>query len=218
MRRSIAQDCAREAAKNQIQLTKQMVPEEYQKHAKVFLEKESLCFPPKREEDMTIPLKADAPDVINCKVYPLTREERGLLEKFLAKELELGRIKEGPSLYTSPVYFINKKDSEERHIIMDYREVNKWTVRDNNPLSNIREALENLRNKTLFSKFDIRWGYNNIRIAKEDQYKAAFKTKDGIFIPQVMYFGLMNAPPFFQRMMHRDFRKLLQRYPKCHRR
>ena len=96
---------------------------------------------------------------------------------------------------------------------MNYREVNKWTVRDNNPLPNIREALKNLRNKTLFSKFDIRWGYNNIRIAKEDQYKVAFKTKDGTFILQVMYFGLMNAPPFFQRMMHRDFRKLLQRYP-----
>ena len=51
---------------------------------------------------------------------------------------------------------------------MDYREVNKWTVRDNNPLPNIREALENLRNKTLFLRFDIRWGYNNIGIAKED--------------------------------------------------
>ena len=162
---------------------------------------------------MTIPLKTDAPDVINCKVYPLTQEERGLLEKFLAKELELGRIKEGPSPYTSPVYFINKKDLEEKRIIMDYREVNKWTVRDNNPLPNIREALENLRNKTLFSKFDIRWGYNNIRIAKEDQYKAAFKTREGTFIPQVMYFGLMNAPPFFQQMMHRDFHELLQRYP-----
>ena len=111
---------------------------------------------------MTIPLKEGSPDVINCKVYPLTREERELLEKFLAKELELGRIKEGPSLYTSPVYFINKKDSEEKQIIMDYRKVNKWTICDNNPLPNIREALENLRNKTLFSKFDIHWGYNNI--------------------------------------------------------
>ena len=202
MRRSIAQDWAHEAAKGQAKLTEQMISEEYQQHAKVFSEKESLRFPPKREEDMTIPLKADAPNIINCKVYPLTREERGLLEKFLAKELELGRIKEGPSPYTSPVYFINKKDSEEKRIVMDYREVNKWTVRDNNPLLNIRKALENLRNKTLFSKFDIQWGYNNIRITKEDQYKAAFKTKNGTFILQVMYFGLMNAPPFFQRMMH----------------
>ena len=163
---------------------------------------------------MTIPLKEGSPDVINCKIYPLTHEERGLLEKFLAKELELGRIKEGPLPYTSPVYFINKKDSEEKCIIMDYHEVNKWTVRDNNPLPNIREALENPRNKMLFSKFDIHWRYNNIQITKGDQYKAAFKMKHGTFIPQVMYFGLKNAPPFFQRMMPRDFRELLQRYPK----
>ena len=190
-----------------------MVPEEYKRHAKVFSEKESLRFSPKWEEDMTIPLKVDAPDVINCKVYPLTREEWGLLETLLAKELELGRIKEGPSPYTLPVYFINKKNSEEKRIIMDYREVNKWTVWDNNMLPNIREALENLRNKTLCLKFNIQWGYNNIRIAKEDQYKVAFKTKDGTFIPQVMYFGLMNALPFFQQMMHWDFHKLIQRYP-----
>ena len=190
-----------------------MISEEYKRHARVFLERESLRFPPKREEDMTIPLKEGSPDVINCKIYPLTQEERGLLEKFLANELELGRIKEGPSPYTSPVYFINKKHSEEKHIIMDYCKVNKWTVRDNNPLPNIQEALENLWNKTLFFKFNIQWGYNNIQIAKEDQYKAAFKTKHGTFIPQVMYFGLKHAPPFFQRMMHRNFRELLQRYP-----
>ena len=128
---------------------------------------------------MTIPLKANAPDVINCKVYLLTREEKDLLEKFLAKELKLGRIRKGPSPYTLPVYLINKKDSEEKHIIVDYCEVNKWTVWNNNPLPNIKEALKNLKNKTLFSKFNIRWGYNNIRIAKEDQYKAAFKTKKG---------------------------------------
>ena len=162
MRRRIAQDWARKAAKKQVHLTERMIPEEYKQHARVFSEMESLRFPPKREEDITIPLKEGSPDVINCKIYPLTREERGLLEKFLTKELELGRIKEGPSPYTLPVYFINKKDSEEKCIIMDYRKVNKWTVRDNNPLPNIQEALENLRNKTLFSKFNIQWGYNNI--------------------------------------------------------
>ena len=155
MRWSIAQEWACEAAKKQAHLTEKMIPEEYRRHARVFSETESLRFSPKQEEDMTIPLKEGSPDVINCKIYLLTWEERGLLEKFQAKELKLGRIKEGPSPYTSPMYFINKKDSEEKCIIMDYREVNKWTVCNNNPLPNIREALENLRNKTLFSKFDI---------------------------------------------------------------
>ena len=190
MRWRIAQDWAHEATKKQVHLTEQMIPEEYRWHARVFSEKKSLHFPPKREEDMTIPLKEGSSDMINCKIYPLTHEERGLLEKFLTNKLELGRIKEGPSPCTSPVYFINKKDSEEKCIIMDYHEVNKWTVHNNNPLLNIQEALENLRNKTLFSKFNIRWGYNNIWIAKEDRYKATFKMKHGTFIPQVMYFGL----------------------------
>jgi hypothetical protein len=96
---------------------------------------------------------------------------------------------------------------------MDYRKVNSYTVNDNNPLPNIQVALEQLHGKTLFSKFDIRWGYNNIRIAEEDQHKAAFKTPFGTYIPRVMYFGLRNAPPFFQRTMHRDFTDLLQQYP-----
>jgi hypothetical protein len=96
---------------------------------------------------------------------------------------------------------------------MDYRQLNKYTVRDNNPLPNIQSALERLHGKLLFSKFDICWGYNNIRIAEEDQTKAAFKTPQGTYVPRVMYFGLTNAPPFFQRTMHRDFHPLLQKYP-----
>jgi Reverse transcriptase (RNA-dependent DNA polymerase) len=56
-------------------------------------------------------------------------------------------------------------------------------------------------------------GYNNICIAEEDQYKAAIKTQFGTYIPRIMYFGLTNVPPIFQRTMHRDFCSLLQRYP-----
>ena len=120
MRRSIAQDWAREANKNNTTLMEETLHEEYKRHVRVFSEEESKRFPLEREEDMSIKFKDDAPAFINCKVYPLTRAERDLLQKFLATELELGRIQEGPSPYTSPVYFINKKDSEEKRIIMDY--------------------------------------------------------------------------------------------------
>ena len=81
---------------------------------------------------------------------------------------------------------------------MDYREINKWTIQDNNPLPNINTALENLKGGQLFSKFDLRWGYKNIRIKPEDRNKAAFKTTFGVYIPNVTYFGLTNAPPAFQ--------------------
>ena len=162
---------------------------------------------------MTITLTPDAPKELNCKVYPLSKDERELLRRWILEEEELGCIYEGPSPYTAPVYFINKKDSTEKHIIMDYRKLNQYTVRDNNPLLNIQLALEQLHGKRLFSKFDIRWGYNNICIKEDNQYKAAFKTPQGTYIPRVMYFGLTNAPLFFQRTMHRDFRALMQKYP-----
>jgi hypothetical protein len=71
-------------------------------------------------------------------------------------------------------------------------------VRDNGPLLNIRTQLEKLTGKQLFTKFDIHWGYKNHRVREQDQFKAAFKTVFGTYIPWVIYFGLKNAPPFFQ--------------------
>jgi len=65
----------------------------------------------------------------------------------------------------------------------------------------ISELIYDLAEKRLFSKFDIRWGYNNIRIKEGDKYKAAFKTSEGLFKPTVMFFGLTNSPATFQTMM-----------------
>ena len=154
----------------------------------------------------------EAPKVINCKVYPLTKEERDLLCTFLSREQEKGYINPGSSPYTMLVFFIGKKDSDEKRIIMDYRRLNEWTIHDNGPLPNIRSQLEKLQGKMIFTKMDIQWGYKNHLIKEEDQYKAAFKTVFGTFIPRVVYFGLKNAPPFFQWMMAREFTLLLQKY------
>jgi hypothetical protein len=106
------------------------------------LEEEAKRFPPDREENMTIKLKDNAPDVINCKIYPLTRDERELLQKWILDEEALGRIYAGSSPYAAPVYFIGKKDSQEKRIIMDYRRLNEWTICNNNPLPNITTAME----------------------------------------------------------------------------
>src|SRR6266853_6542487 len=85
--------------------------------------------------------------------------------------------------------------------------------RTSTPLPNLRAELEKLSKHCLFSKFDVRAGYNNIRIADRDQHKAAFKTPIGTFIPTVMTFGFCNAPSIFQRAMNRDFAPLKQKYP-----
>ena len=97
---------------------------------------------------------------------------------------------------------------------MDYRKINEWTVCNNNLLPNINTALENLKGGRLFSKFNLQWRYKNIQIQPEDRHKAAFKTMFGVYIPNVTYFGLTNAPPTFQCAMQRDLRELLQKHPK----
>jgi len=76
----------------------------------------------------------------------------------------------------------------------------------------IQEAMNKLQGKTLFSKFDIRHRYNNIRLAKEDRHKAAIQTHHGTYIPEVMYFRMCNAPAFFQRTMRKDFAPFLEQY------
>src|SRR6266850_1154472 len=78
---------------------------------------------------------------------------------------------------------------------------------------NIRIILESLTGKELSSKFNTRWGHKNVRISEEDQYKAAFKTTFETYIPRVMYFGLMNAPPHFQRVLRHDFAQVLWEHP-----
>ena len=97
------------------------------------------------------------------------------------------------SRYGSPTFTVKKKDGSLR-IVHDYRKLNEYTVLDVTPLPKISSILEELRGKSLFSKFDIRAGYNNIRVLAEDTYKTGFKTNKGLFEWIVMPFGLCNAP------------------------
>jgi hypothetical protein len=188
------------------------IPEEYQRHAVVFDEEAAQRFPPEREEDHEIKLKDDAPSTLNCHIYQLSPEQDRELDKFLQEHLDKGYIQESKSPYASPFFFVGKKDGKMRPV-QDYRILNKHTVRDNYPLPLIKTILEQLEGKTLYTKFDIRWGYNNIRIKKGDEWKAAFKTPKGLFEPKVMYFGLTNSPATFQRAMNRMFREMKMRYP-----
>ena len=92
----------------------------------------------------------------------------------------------------------------------------KWivTVMDVMPLPRISSILEELRGKTLFSKFDIRAGYNNIRIRTEDTYKTGFKTNKGLYEWIVMPFGLCTAPATFTRMLNEILQPLYAKYPR----
>jgi hypothetical protein len=110
------------------------IPREYQKYEKVFSKEDARKFPPDWNPNATVEFLPGAPDQLNCKVYPLTRQETEILKKFLSEELDKGFIEEAALPYTSPVFFINKKGSDEKRLIIDYRRLNEWTKRDNGPL------------------------------------------------------------------------------------
>jgi len=82
------------------------------------------------------------------------------------------------------------------------------------PLPNLKQCIENLQGMELFSKFDICWGYNNICIREGDQWKAAFKTCQGLFRPKVMFFGMSNSPASFQRFMNGILEELYKHFKK----
>jgi len=86
---------------------------------------------------MTVKFLPDAPASVKCKPYPHSKAEGKIEEAGLKQEKELGRIKEGPSQYVSPIFFIGKKDSGEKQVIIDYRRVNAWTIQDHNPMPGI---------------------------------------------------------------------------------
>jgi Reverse transcriptase (RNA-dependent DNA polymerase) len=183
------------------------IPKEYQRHCKVFLDQQATRFPPSRPEDHAIKLIPGAPEMINCKVYPLTIAEQDVTKRFLEENEQLGYIEKTDSPWSSPRFFIKKKDGT-LWPVQDYREVNKWTVQDVYPIPRIEQILESLHRKELFTMFDVHMGYNNVLIKEEDRWKAAFKMPYGLYQPRVMFFGLTNLPATFQRTMDWVFHRL----------
>jgi hypothetical protein len=203
---TIAQQLAEQATDKKERTWQELVPKSYHQHGKVFSEKASERFPGKRRWDHAIDLKPDAPTSIDCRVYPLAPKEKEEQKKFIEENLRLGRIRRSNSPYASGFFLIKKKDGKFRPV-QDYRNLNKWTIPNKYPLPLISELIHDLAGKHLFSKFDIRWGYNNVRIKEGDEWKAAFKTSEGLFEPTVMFFGLTNSPATFQTMMDDIFRE-----------
>ena len=111
------------------------------------------------------------------------------------------------SLQTAPVFFVGKKDGKKR-MVQNYRYLNEWTIKNNYPFPLISDVLENIGTK-VFTKMDLRWGYNNMRIKEGDEWKAAFTMPEGSFKPTIMFFGLTNSPATFQAMINELLRDLI---------
>jgi hypothetical protein len=107
-----------------------------------------------------------------------------------------------------PMFFVKKKGGDLCPV-QDCHALNDITVKNAAPIPLIPELIDRLRSVCYFTKFDIRVGYNNIRIKEGDEYKAAFKTPLGLFEPLVMTFGLCNAPATFQTFMNHIFQDMV---------
>ena len=92
--------------------------------------------------------------------------------------------------------------------------MNAVTRKDVTLLPNLAQCIEDLQGMEVFSKFDIRWGYNNIRIREGDEWKGAFKTRCGLYKPKVMFFRMSNSPPTFQWFMNGLLEKLYRHFEK----
>jgi hypothetical protein len=112
------------------------------------------------------------------------------------------------SLMVSPVFFIKKKCGALR-LVQDYCMLNAMTVKNKYPLPLIPELITKLRGAKYFTKLDVRWGFNNVRMKEGDEWKAAFWTNCGLFELLVMFFGLTNSPATFQTMMDDIFKELI---------
>ncbi len=199
---------ATENAQKKIKTLEEMIPSEYLNHRTVFEEAASRGLPPFQKFDHAIDIKPGIELANNCKVYPLSTKEKEAMNAFVDDMLNRGYIRPSKSPFASPFFFVDKKDGKLRPV-QDYRQLNSHTIKNQYPLPLISDTVDKLQNAKIFTKFDVRWGYNNVRIKKGDEWKAAFKTTRGMFEPLVMFFGLTNSPATFQSMMNEVFKDLI---------
>ncbi|KAI3821409.1 hypothetical protein L1987_08976 [Smallanthus sonchifolius] len=165
--------------------------------------------PPDREIEFRIDLVPDAQPVAKAP-YRLAPVEMKELMAQLDELLEKGFIQPSISPWGAPVLFVKKKDGSMRMCI-DYRELNKRTVKNKYPLPRIDDLFDQLQGASWFSKIDLRSGYHQLKVREEDIPKTAFRTRYGHFEFRVMSFGLTNAPAAFMDLMNRVCRPMLDR-------
>ncbi|KAF8749285.1 hypothetical protein RHS01_10208 [Rhizoctonia solani] len=129
-------------------------------------------------------------------------------QDWLRDELKAGKICPSKSPISSPVMFVPKKDGSRR-LVVDYCCLNNRTKKNVYPLPCPDDLMAQLCGAKIFTKLDLRWGYNNVWVKEGDKWKTAFRTKYGLYESLVMTFGLTNAPAAFQHFMNKLFKDLL---------
>ncbi|KAF5816405.1 putative nucleotidyltransferase, Ribonuclease H [Helianthus annuus] len=165
--------------------------------------------PPEREVEFGIELIPGAKPVAKAP-YRLAPSELQELMSQIQDLLDKGFIRPSVSPWGAPVLFVRKKDGSMRMCI-DYRELNKLTVKNRYPLPRIDDLFDQLQGANWFSKIDLRSGYHQLRVKEEDVPKTAFRTRYGHYEFLVMSFGLTNAPAAFMDLMNRVCKPMLDK-------
>ena len=132
----------------------------------------------------------------------------------LQELLEKGFIRPSVSPWGAPVLFVKKKDGTLR-LCVDYRQLNKMTVKKKYPLPRIDDLFDQLKGASVFSKIDQRYGYHQLRIKDTDVHKTMFRTQYGHYEFLVMPVGLTNAPVAFMDLINCVFRPYVDRFIVC---
>ncbi|GJZ49029.1 putative reverse transcriptase domain-containing protein [Tanacetum coccineum] len=166
--------------------------------------------PPARPVEFQIDLIPGAAPVARAP-YRLAPSEMKELSEQLQELSDKGFIRPSSSPWGAPVLFVKKKDGSFRMCI-DYRELNKLTVKNRYPLPRIDDLFDQLQGSSIYSKIDLRSGYHQLRVREQDIPKTAFRTRYGHYEFQVMPFGLTNAPAVFMDLMNRVCKPYLDKF------
>ncbi|GJT68854.1 putative reverse transcriptase domain-containing protein [Tanacetum coccineum] len=166
--------------------------------------------PPTRQVEFQIDLVPGVASIARAP-YRLAPSERKELSEQLKELSDKGFIRPSSSPWGAPVLFVKKKDGSFRMCI-DYRELNKLTVKNRYPLPRIDDLFDQLQGSSVYLKIDLRSGYHQLRVRKEDILKTAFRTRYGHYEFQVMPFGLTNAPAVFMDLMNRVCKPYLDKF------
>ncbi|GJV57541.1 putative reverse transcriptase domain-containing protein, partial [Tanacetum coccineum] len=166
--------------------------------------------PPIREIEFRIELTPGA-TLVAKSPYCLAPSELEELSGQLKELQNKGFIRPSSSPWEAPVLFVKKKDGSFRMCI-DYRELNKLTVKNRYPLPRIDDLFDQLQGSQFFSKIDLRSGYHQLRVHEDDIPKTAFRTRYGHFEFTLMPFGLTNVPTIFMELMNRVCRLYLNEF------